>query len=69
MKEQEATNKEFLKRVEKLIKEKEEKEEEHVAEIKKEIIEARSSVVELFWEAKFKLAEDIENAGSWDAAG
>lgn len=33
------------------------------------IAEARSSVVEVVWEEKIKIAEDIKNAGSWDMTG
>lgn len=58
------TNKDSMKRVEKLSKEKAERDEAHSLKIEKVIIEVKSSVVEAFWEAKIKLVEDMENAGS-----
>lgn len=55
--------------MEKLVKEKAEKEEEHVAEIVEVINEVKSSTIEAVWEAKIKMAYDVENAGSWNVAG
>lgn len=53
----------------KLVKEKAEREEEHVAEIKEVITEARSSAAEVVCVEKVKLAEDVQNARSWDVVG
>lgn len=63
-----ATNEDLLKRVELLSKEKDEKEDEHVAEIAEVIVEVKGSVAMAIWEAKNKLAEDVANAGSWNVA-
>lgn len=53
--------------MEKLTKEKVKKEEEHVVEMGGVITKVKVSVVAI-WEAKIKLAEDLENAGSWNVA-
>ena len=64
-----ATNEDLLKRVKLLIKEKAEKEEEHITGMKEVITEAKASAVVAVWEAKMKLAKDMDNAGSWNLAG
>lgn len=65
----EGINLELLQKVEKLTKEKTEKEEEHVAEIGEVIMEVKASAIVAIWEAKIKVAEDLKNAGSWNVAG
>lgn len=55
--------------LERLSKYKMEKEDEHALEIKEMIAELKISVVEAIREAKNKLAEDLENAGSWNMNG
>ena len=47
-----------------MSREKVEKEKEHVAKIDDVIFEVMMSVDVAIWEAKFKLAEDLENVGS-----
>lgn len=69
VKEWKTTNEDLLKRVELLSKEKVEKEEEHVEEMEKVIVEGKSSAAMAIWETKIKLAKDVANAGSWDLAG
>lgn len=59
LKEQQEVNKEILKWVDKLVKEKVEKEEEHIAEMQEVIAEAKSRIVEVVWEENIKLVEDI----------
>lgn len=59
LKEQQEVNKEILKWVDKLVKEKVEKEEEHIAEMQEVIAEAKSCIVEVVWEENIKLVEDI----------
>ena len=50
-----------------LSKAKAEKEdEEHLLEMVEVISDAKVNVAVAFWEAKIHLAEDLENAGSWD---
>ena len=56
-------------RVELLSKEKDEKEEEHVAEMEEVIAKVKSSATIVVWETKIRLAEDVSNAGSWDLTG
>lgn len=63
------TNEDLLMSLELLRKEKDEKEEECVAEIAEGIAEVRGSVVVAVWEAKIKLAEDVANTGSWNVVG
>lgn len=46
--------------VERLSKQKAEKEEEHVVKIKEVIVELKSNVPEAIWVAKFKLTEDVK---------
>ena len=55
--------------MEKLCKAKVKKEEEHTLGIEDVIAEVKSNVVEAIWEAKIKLAEDVENVRSWNVAG
>lgn len=50
MKEKEATNNEFFQMVDKLVKEKAEKEQEHVLDMEEVIDKAKSSVFETTWE-------------------
>ena len=69
MKEWKATNEDFLKRVDLLSKEKAKKEEEHVEEMEKVIVEGKSSAAMAVWETKIKLVKEIANTGSWDLAG
>ena len=64
LKDQEGINKELLKRVEKLSKEKAKKEEECALKTEGVIATVKSSDVEAIWEANIKLSEDVENAGS-----
>lgn len=45
--------------MEKLLKGKAEKEEEHVLEIEEVNAEVKTNVVEAFWEAKIKMKEDM----------
>ena len=52
-----------------LSKQKVGKEEEHILEIDGVIVDVNSSVVVAIWEAKIKLAEDLENSGSWNVVG
>lgn len=63
-----ATNMDLLIRVELMRKEKDKKEEQHVAEIAEVIVEMKGSTIVVFWEAKIKLAEDVANARSWNGA-
>ena len=51
-----------------MFKEKAERLEDHMVEIKEVIVEARSNVVEVVWEAKIQLTEDIKNTRYWDVA-
>lgn len=69
MKEQEGVKKELLQKVEKLTKEKAEKEKKHVAEMDNVIAEVRMSAAIAVWEAEIKLAEDLCNARSWNVKG
>lgn len=55
--------------MEKLSREKVEKEKEHVFEMDDVIDEVRMSAVVVVWEAKINLVEDLENARSWNVAG
>lgn len=68
-KERKVTNKDLLKRVELMIKEKDDKEEEHAVEMEEVIVEAKSSATMAVCESKIKLFEDVANAGSWDLVG
>lgn len=63
------THEDLLRRIELLIMEKAEKEEEHVLEIDEVITDTKASIVVAIWEAKIKLAEDLDNLGSWNIAG
>lgn len=49
-----------------LRKQKVEKEDEHYADLEEVIADAKTSVVMAILEAMIKLAEDLENGGSWD---
>ena len=59
-----ATNKDMLRRVELLSKEKSEMKEEHVLEMEEVITDAKEGVVVAVWEAKICPAEVLENASS-----
>lgn len=65
------TNEDILIKVEKLSKEKEEKEGGHAQETEDMISELKSSIAEAVWEAKIKMVEDMEkgDVGSWNVAG
>lgn len=64
-----AANKDLLKRVELLSKEKAQKEEEHEAEMTKVIVEVKAIAILVVWEAHIKLVEYVANARSWNLAG
>ena len=68
-KEHKVTNKDLLKRVELMIKEKDDKEEEHAVEMEEVIVEAKSSATMAVCESKIKLFEDVANAGSRNLVG
>lgn len=38
-------------------------------EIEEVIVDAKTSVEVAIWEAKIRIAEDLENSGSWNVAG
>lgn len=61
---QKETSKHVLARVERLSKEKVEKEEEHAQEIEDVIIELKSSAAENICEAKIKMAQDVKNGNA-----
>lgn len=69
MKDQVGINKDLLKRVEKLVKEKVEKKEELAADIAEVIVVVKGSVVVDIWETKIKLVDDMANAGSKNVVG
>lgn len=64
-----ATNVDLLRKVELLSKEKTENAEEHAAEMDEVIAETKAGAVVAVWEAKLKLAKDIENVGFLNVAG
>lgn len=69
MKDQVGINKDLLKRVEKLVKEKVEKKEELAADIAEVIVVVKGSVAVDIWETKIKLVDDMANAGSKNVVG
>ena len=46
-----------------------EKEEEHLADLEEVIVDAKTSAAIAILQAKINLAEDLENASSWDVEG
>ena len=59
-----ATNEDLLRRVELLIKEKDEREDEHIHEMEEVISNIKVSSAVAIWEAKICSVEDRENTGS-----
>ena len=58
-----------MRRVELHSKEKDEKEEDHLLEMERVIFNVKFNVAVAIRKAKIRLAEDLENAGSWDVDG
>lgn len=64
-----ATNGDILRMVELLRKQQAEKEEKHIHKVEEVNADAKASAAVAVWEAKIKLADDLENLGSWNVVG
>lgn len=68
-KEWKGIHEDLLRRIQLLIKEKVEKEEKHILETEEVITDAKPSAAVAIWEAKIRMAVDLENSGSTYVVG